>query len=137
MLKIAIVGAGSRGVHCFGKLINERKDCVIQAICDTNIVRGRIAAESLGCKAVYTSIEEMLQHEQLDAAVVTTPDAEHEKCAVALLNGGVNILIDKPLSPSLAGCRNVIKAMEKSGKIAMMGFNLRHAPMLKQLKTGR
>lgn len=134
MLKIAIVGAGSRGVHCFGKLINERKDCVIQAICDTNIVRGRIAAESLGCKAVYTSVEEMLQHEQLDAAVVTTPDAEHEKCAVALLNGGVNILIDKPLSPSLAGCRNVINAMEKSGKIAMMGFNLRHAPMLKQLK---
>lgn len=134
MLKIAIVGAGSRGVHCFGKLISKRDDCVIQAICDTNGVRGRIAAESLKCQAVYTSIEEMLQHEQLDAAIITTPDAEHEKCAVALLNGGVNILIDKPLSPSLAGCRNVIKAMEKSGKIAMMGFNLRYAPMLKQLK---
>ena len=135
-LKFAIVGAGSRGVGCFGKLLTQRDDCVIQAICDTNSYRAQVAKEDLKVDAnLYPSVEAMLKSEKPDAAVVTTPDAEHEKCAVALLNAGVNVLIDKPLSPKLSGCKNIIAAMEKSGKIAMMGFNLRHAMTLKRLKS--
>ncbi len=134
MLKVAIVGAGSRGIWCFGNLLSQRDDCEITAICDTNKFRGDVAAEKLNCKKVYTSITEMLKHETLDAAIITTPDAEHEKCAIELLEGGVNILLDKPLSPSLQGCKNIIAAMKKSGKIAMMGFNLRHTAVLKYLK---
>ena len=134
-LKFAIIGAGSRGTHAFGKLLTERNDCVVQAICDTNSYRGQVAAEILGISAkVYPTVEELLKHETIDAAVVTTPDAEHEKCALALLNAGINVLIDKPLSPKLSGCKNIISAMEKNGKVAMMGFNLRHTMTLKKLK---
>ncbi len=134
MLKIAIIGVGSRGVSCFGKLVSERDDCVISAICDTNEVRGKVAGEKFNCSNIFTSLEAMLQYEIPDAAIITTPDAEHEACAVTLLNAGVNVLIDKPLSPKLEGCKNIIAAMGKSGKIAMMGFNLRHHPTLKKLK---
>ena len=134
-IRFAIIGAGSRGTGCFGKLLKERDDCVIQAICDTNSYRGQVAAEQLDIKAkVYPTVQELLKHETIDAAVVTTPDAEHEKCAVALLNAGINVLVDKPLSPKLSGCKNILEAMEKNGKVAMMGFNLRHVLTLKRLK---
>lgn len=134
-IRFAIIGTGSRGVHCFGKLLSKRDDCVVQALCDTNAYRGQVAAETLGIAAkVYPTVAELLAHETIDAAVVTTPDGEHEACAVALLNAGINVLVDKPLSPKLSGCRNILAAMEKNGKVAMMGFNLRHILTLKKLK---
>lgn len=134
-IRFAIIGTGSRGVHCFGKLLTRRDDCVVQALCDTNAYRGQVAAETLGIPAkVYPTVAEMLKHETIDAAVVTTPDAEHEACAVDLLNAGIGVLVDKPLSPELSGCRNILEAAKKNGKVAMMGFNLRHVLTLKKLK---
>ena len=134
MLNIAIVGTGGRGVKCFGELLKKRTDCVIKAVCDINKVRARLAAEQFGVEKYYTDLTTMLESEKLDGLIITTPDANHEASAVNALQHGVNILLDKPLSPSLAGCKHIIEEAKKSGKIAMMGFNLRHAPMLKYLK---
>ncbi len=133
-LKFAIVGTGLRGCGCFGNLLKERTDCVIQAMCDKNPKRVQYTAEKYGNPATYTDLSEMLKKEQLDAVIVTTPDAFHEECAVTILNHGVNVLIDKPLATTVKGCRNIIAAAEKSGKVAMIGFNLRHSPVLLKLK---
>lgn len=132
--KIAIVGAGVRGVGCFAELIQKRNDCVIAALCDTNSFRLKCAADKLKVEKTYTNLNKMLNKEQLDGLIITTPDAEHEKCAVDALEHGVNILLDKPLATSRQGGLNIIEAARKSGKVAMMGFNLRHAPILKKLK---
>ena len=134
MLKVAIIGVGARGVKCFGNMLKNRKDCKIAALMDTNPVRLRLAAELYDNPPTYTDLNEMLEKESLDCAIITTPDAEHESCAVTVLNHGVNVLIDKPLATSAKGCQNIIDAMNKSGKIAMMGFNLRHHPVLKKMK---
>ena len=132
-LRFGIIGCGARGRLSFGALLKDREDCEICALYDTNHVRLRCVSEQIGGK-IYTDLEEMLAKESLDCAVVTSPDPEHEKGAVAALNHGVNVLIDKPLATSAAGCRNIIDAMHKSGKIAMIGFNLRHHPVLKRMK---
>ena len=134
MLKVAIIGVGTRGVKCFGNMLKNRKDCKIAALMDTNPVRLRLAAELYDNPPTYTDLNEMLEKESLDCAIITTPDAEHESCAVTVLNHGVNVLIDKPLATSAKGCQNIIDAMKKSGKVAMMGFNLRHHPVLKKMK---
>lgn len=132
-LRVGIVGTGARARLCFGALLKEREDCEICALMDPNTVRLRDVAEYLGGNT-YTNLDEMLEKENLDYVIVTSPDAEHESCAVAALNHGVNVLIDKPLATSAGGCRNIIDAMHKSGKIAMIGFNLRHHPVLKRMK---
>lgn len=133
-LTFAIIGTGSRGVACFGELLKKRSDCTLKAVCDLNEMRAKLAAEKLGFPAVYTELELMLDKEKPDAVVITSPDAAHEECAVKALKHNVNILIDKPLATTVKGCRNIIREAEKSGKVAMMGFNLRHAPLLMKLK---
>ena len=133
-LAIAIVGVGNRGKHCFSQLIKERTDCRIAALCDVNRYRAELVAREFGDPPVYTDIKEMLNKENLDGVIITTPDAFHEECAVTALKHKVNVLIDKPLATSVAGCRNIVKAVEDSGKTAMIGFNLRHAPILVKLK---
>ena len=132
-IRVGIIGCGARGRLAFGAMLKDREDCEICALHDTNAVRMREVQAFLGGN-MYTDLDEMLEKENLDCAVITTPDAEHEACAVKALNHGINILIDKPLAVSAQSCQNVIDAMHKSGKIAMMGFNLRHHPVLKRMK---
>ena len=133
-LNIAIVGIGNRGKNCFAGLLKERTDCCISALCDVNRRRAELTAKMLDNPAIYTDFEEMLKSEQLDGVVITTPDEFHEKCAVQALQHQVNVLIDKPLATTVAGCKNIVAEVEKSGKIAMIGFNMRHNPILLKLK---
>ncbi|MBR2904669.1 MAG: Gfo/Idh/MocA family oxidoreductase, partial [Lentisphaeria bacterium] len=96
-LKVAIIGCGARGKLSFGAMLKEREDCEVTALHDTNKVRLKHLSDYLGGRT-YTNLDEMLDKEELDCAIITTPDAEHERCAVKALDHGVNVLIDKPLA---------------------------------------
>ena len=133
-LNIAIVGLGNRGKHCFGSLLKQRSDCRVAALCDTNRHRAELVARDHDDPVIYTDFAEMLDKEQLDGVVITTPDEFHEQCAVLALQKKVNVIIDKPLATTVSGCKNIMAEVEKSGKIAMIGFNMRHNPILLKLK---
>jgi predicted dehydrogenase len=134
-LRFGIVGAGSRGVHAFGKMIGARSDADVVALCDTNRLRMELAAEILQIKPeFYASVPEMVKGAKLDAVVITTPDFFHEQNAVEALNAGVHVLIDKPLATTVKGCKHIISVAEKTSLTVMIGFNLRHNAVLKKLK---
>lgn len=135
-LKFGVIGAGSRGVACFGEIIKKNPEAELVALCDPNSVRMEEAAKILGIPLkFYSNVTDMIKKEQLDAVVITSPDHYHEDNAVEALSCGVNVLIDKPLATTVTGCRNIIDAAEKAGKIIMIGFNLRHNAVLKRLKS--
>ncbi|MHC4885769.1 MAG: Gfo/Idh/MocA family protein [Planctomycetota bacterium] len=133
--KVGIIGAGHRGIHSFGKLIEKHAEGQVTALCDPNRVRAEAAAEVLGGEyAIYTEVEAMLEAEDLDAVVITSPDYCHAENAVASIAKGANVLLDKPLATTVKGCKAIIDSAKNAGKVAMMGFNLRHDPTLKRLK---
>ncbi len=134
--KIAVIGAGSRGIISFGIPINNRADAELAALCDPNPARLRIMVEKFkmsGCRT-YTSTADLFKNEQLDAVVVTSPDFCHEENVITALNNKVNVLVDKPLATTVKACRNIINTAETAGKTVIMGFNLRHNNVLKKLK---
>ncbi|MEI6166699.1 MAG: Gfo/Idh/MocA family oxidoreductase [bacterium] len=134
-LRVGLIGTGGRCVLAFGKEIATRKDAEIVAFCDPNPVRMELTARELGLKpAFYSSITALIAAEKPDAVVITSPDCCHESNAVEALSSGVHVLIDKPLATSVKACQNIIKASEKAGKVAMMGFNLRHHAVVRRLK---
>ena len=135
ILQIGIIGAGSRGLCCWGELIKQRTDCMVKATCDTNKVRAGGVAKLMGeeCNA-YTDLDEMLKKEKLDAVIITTPDVTHAEVVVKALKKKVPVLLDKPLATTVKGGKDIIKEAAKSSVPAMIGFNLRHAPLLKRLK---
>lgn len=135
-LKIAIIGTGTRGINCFGEILRKRSDVEITALCDTNPVRVKAAAEILKVNArCYTSIADMAANETLDGVIITTPDNEHFACSMQALSCGWNVLIDKPLATNAADCKKLIEEAKKSSKTLMIGFNLRHSEVLKRLKS--
>ncbi|MBR7121350.1 MAG: Gfo/Idh/MocA family oxidoreductase [Lentisphaeria bacterium] len=134
-LKLAIIGTGARGINCFGELLRKHDDVEITALCDTNPVRVKAAAEILEISPnLYTSIGDMAAKETLDGVIITTPDCEHYSCAMQAMKHGWNVLIDKPLATNAKEGKALIKEAEKSGVTLMLGFNLRHNEVLKRLK---
>ena len=135
IMKAGIIGAGGRGIRTFGQIFNDRDDIAVTALCDPNTVRMKEGSRLLtGRQALYTSVIKMVQKEKLDAVVITSPDYTHEANAVAALENGINVLIDKPLATTVKGCQNIIDSARKNKKTAMVGFNLRHAATLMSLK---
>ena len=133
-LKLAIIGTGSRGTFCFGKILNGRKDVEISALCDTNKVRLQAASEILGVSKLYNSVDEMAANESFDGVIITTPDYTHHDIAVKALENNWNVLVDKPLATTADDCRDIMAVAEKKKLTVMLGFNLRHHPVLKKLK---
>jgi len=133
-LRIGIVGTGSRGTY-FGMLLNRNPKAELAALCDPNTARMDAVADRLGEKYnTYTDIGQMADNESLNAVIITSPDYCHVANVKAALSRGLNVLIDKPLATTTAGCMEIIQAAGKSEKTVMMGFNLRHDPTLKRLK---
>ncbi len=74
-VRFGIVGVGSRGLHAFGRMICDRQDAEVAAMCDTNRIRMEAGAAKLKIAPnFYGTITDMVKHEKLDAVVITTPD---------------------------------------------------------------
>jgi predicted dehydrogenase len=135
-LRIGIIGSGSRGIHCFGKLFGERDDTRVIALADLNLERMKAAAEELGRSdlQLYTDPQAMLTREPLDAVVITTPDYLHCEYILMALAAGRHVLTDKPLATRAADGVRIARAARAAGRIVDMGFNLRHETVCRRIK---
>jgi predicted dehydrogenase len=139
MLRVGIVGFGFMGRMHY-KCWKNQPEVQIVAICDTNPnlvedtrkVVGNIAGaadavdfESLN---VYTEYSKMLRKEKPDVVSISLPTHLHAAFAVKALKAGVNVLCEKPMSLDLAGCKKMIAAAEKSGKLLQIGHCVRFWP---------
>ncbi|MDF2441072.1 MAG: hypothetical protein JWN98_2056 [Abditibacteriota bacterium] len=136
-VRIGLIGAGGRGINCFGKLLAACDDAQLVAVAEPNDVRLEAAALRLDHKfRTYGSAQAMLQSEILDGVIVTTPDYLHADYVVAALQAGVpHVLVDKPLATTIEGCLRVTRAMQETGGRVAIGFNMRHLPFIAKVKA--
>ncbi len=136
-LRIGIVGAGGRGVHCFGALLLRRpEECELVALGDPNRPRMEAGLDYLKTKCdLHDDPGALVARKDIDAVVITTPDYLHEKWAVASLRGGKHIFVDKPLATTTRGCLNILDAARKARRLVYMGFNMRFDPVVQKTKA--
>ena len=85
---------------------------------------------------VFTTLDykELLKRKDIDAIAVTSPDFTHEEYAIAALNAGKHVFLEKPMAITTEGCDNILKAWKQSGKRLMVGFNMRHMRIFQTMK---
>jgi predicted dehydrogenase len=119
MLRVGIIGTGGISASHIRGYQTHGDDCRIVALCD--IEPGKAAARrdefGLTDARVYTDSAEMLATEELDLVSVATPPDAHAPVTIQALNAGVNVLVEKPMAPSLEECDAMIAAAEASGKL--------------------
>lgn len=83
----------------------------------------------------YETHEELLSAEDVDAVVITTPNRFHEPAAVAALEAGCDVLVEKPLAHTLASAERIVEAAEGAPGFCMLGFHSRFSPAAKATRA--
>ena len=90
---------------------------------------------AIGCR-IYESLAELISNlsaHPLDLAIVPTPIHLHADMSIALLQAGVHVLVEKPLTASLADADRIAAVSAASGRRVAVGFQYLHAPEVRGL----
>jgi len=124
-LRVGLIGAGVMGEH-YVRVIENAADAAVVAVCDLAQERAEHLAARCQAARSYGSVEGMLEGEELDAAVVATPDFAHREPAVACLEHGLAVLCEKPLAQTMQDCRAIAEAQQRAGRPFMVNYGNRH-----------
>jgi len=130
-LNIACVGVGGRGGSHVGAT---RKENIV-AVCDVNSTTVGRAAKSTGAKP-FTDYRVMLEKmgKDIDAVTIATPDHCHFPIAMAAMQMGKHVLIEKPLTQTVWEARTLRAAAHKYKVVTQMA-NQGHAT--EQIRLGK
>ena len=101
----------------------------VGAVAGRNADRAKAFAQAQDIAASYGSVGEMLQSEELDAVYICTPHPSHEEAAIACLEAGVAVLVEKPMAPNLDGATRIVDAARDAGVFAMEAMWTRFLPI--------
>ena len=128
--RVAVVGAGQFGRnHC--RVIHESKRAELVAVVDTDSARATESAAPAGART-FTDCRELAG--LVDAAVVAAPTVAHEQVAIALLESGIDVLVEKPIAPDLESAGRMIEAARRGGRILQVGHLERFNPAVVELE---
>jgi predicted dehydrogenase len=136
-LELVLIGAGNRGARSYASYALEHPDEVrFVGVAEPDPLRRRRFADDhdLDDTQCFESWQSLLARGQVgDAAIVTTQDQMHVEPAVAALDAGYNVLLEKPMAHTLAGCIELIQAAERNGRILQICHVLCYSPFWRTL----
>ncbi len=137
-VSIAIIGAGSRGLDAYANYALERPDlCEITAIAEP-----RAAYRLEGMKRfnipkdkVFKCWKDFVSHPKMcDAVIIATQDRLHTAPALACIELGYDILLEKPMAPTAEECRQIVNAALAKNCIFAVGHVLRYTTYFSKLR---
>lgn len=132
-MRIAFVGAGAITLRHLAAL-RDVPGVDVAGICDPDRDRALAACALLGGEA-YAGWEEMLDEQRPDALFVCTPTFAHRDPAVAALERGVHVYVEKPLARTLEDARAIVAAWEASEAVCAVGFQWRSVDFLDEIRA--
>jgi virulence factor len=132
-MKIGIIGLGDIAQKAYLPVLTEKEGIELILCTRNKDVLSKLSKIYRLSQHVQT-VDELIE-KGLDAAFISTATEAHFEIAEKLLNNGINVYIDKPISLNIDETKKIARLAEEKGLIAMVGFNRRFAPMINQLKT--
>ncbi len=100
-------------------------------VVDPDVARADAVAAEFGCRA-FGSIEQLVTtHSEVQAASVAVPTIRHLETARALMEAGVDVLVEKPLAASLAEADELVDLAKSLNRIGQVGHLERFNPAVR------
>jgi hypothetical protein len=123
-LNIALIGVWGRALQHYDALEKEN----VVALCDINELRFAGALARFPGAKTYVDWRQCLEQKDLDAVVCCTPDHHHALIAVAAMNRGLHVYMEKPIALTVDECRLVRATyLKNKHKLATQAGTQRHA----------
>ncbi len=130
--KVAVIGAGSFGknhARVYHEL-HQAGEVEFCGIVDQDLSRAEEQAKKYNVPA-FDSIEALLKSAKPDAASVAVPTIRHSEVARELMEGGVDVLVEKPIAATLAKADEILNTAAKHKRIGMVGHLERFNPAVR------
>lgn len=131
-IRLGVIGLGMGRNHVAGFQSHPRARVV--AVADMNERLLNEIADRYGVEKRYTSAEDMLAKEHLDAVSIATPNKFHAPLTLTAIAAGCHVLCEKPMAMNAAEARKMLDAAQKAGKHLMINFSYRFNEMSMALK---
>lgn len=123
-LRIGIVGVGAMGRY-HHRACRESSVADIVAICDPD----HDAATRLDPRLpVFREFGDLIASGTVEAVIINTPHYLHDSMAIAALDAGLHVLVEKPMAVSTARCDEMLAASRRSGAHLAVGHIQHHMP---------
>jgi predicted dehydrogenase len=134
-LRVAVVGARRGAVHVAAFQAHPAAEVV--AVCDMDAERAAAVAQRHGVPETLARYEQVLERRDVDVVALATADADHAPQALLALDAGKHVLTEIPMAVELEQCRQLIAAVQRTGRWLQMAQQVRWAPYVLAAKALR
>ena len=131
-MRVSIIGTG---VQCLRRasVFHGSTEDILVSISGSDWSQTLNVSNELRC-AADRSWESSVLREDVDAIIVCTPPNLHAKIAIAAMENGKHVLVEKPLARSIEESRQMVETSKATSMILKCGFNHRHHPAILEAK---
>lgn len=133
-MKIGVIGLGNIAQKAYLPVYAELRDQATFVLTTRNQKTLRQVSEKYGFIETVETVEALIQAKVV-ACFVHVATKVHGQVVKQLLDAGIHVFVDKPLSENLNEVAEIQKIAKEKQLLLMVGFNRRFAPFVQQLKT--
>ena len=125
-VNVGLIGAKGMGWTNVQTQLTADENVAMTALCDVDraVIEERLggyAGLRRNTPAVYGDYRELLADGEVDAVVIGTPDHWHARMFCDALDAGKDCYVEKPIANSIAECRAMVAAQERTGRVVQVG----------------
>jgi len=129
-MRFGLIGLGAAG-QLRKAAIARAPDCVLTAVFDVDRANTEVGSTNA---VVFPSAEALLKSDSCETVIISTPPNSHEHLAVAALENGKHVLVEKPMAHSVEACRRMLDSSRRAGRVLAVGFNHRYFAAVKVVR---
>lgn len=127
-VKVGLIGLGSVAQLVHLPNLHKIPDVDLRSVAEVKKSRLNTIADRYNISERYTDYNQLLAQSEVDAVIIATPTNTHKEVAIACLEAGKDVLIEKPLARTFKETKEVVDTAKKYKKKLMVGMNLRYLP---------
>jgi predicted dehydrogenase/threonine dehydrogenase-like Zn-dependent dehydrogenase len=131
---LGVIGAGSFARTVLLPALKSVPDCRLHTIATQRGISAEHSQQSFGFEFSAADEAAVLDNDEINAVLITTPHSSHAALTAAALARGKNVLVEKPLALDRVELNSVIAARNASDAFFQIGFNRRFAPMARTVR---
>ena len=129
MIRLAMLGTGTIA-HSHAQAAQSIAGCDLVAVVNHRPESMARFAEAYAIPRQYATLDALIAEGGIDALIVGTPNALHAAQAIAALNAGVHVLLEKPMAMNATEAGAIVAASESSAALLQVAHCLRFIPDL-------
>ena len=131
-MAVGIIGAGWIAKEHY-RILGSLAGAEVVAVCDVDRERAEALAGGTGAR-IYVDWQELLDREDLAALVVCTPPLSHRAPAIAALDRGLPVYLEKPIARTAEDAAAIVAAAERTGTVCAIGYQWHALDLLDDLR---